>query len=104
LAAEGLPVAQGTVCGALKSTADLLVPLESAIVERNAQAAHVHADETSWRVFEQTEGKDGYRWWLWVFLAQDTAVFTMDPTRSTAVLDRHFGIDRTDPTPPQGGG
>jgi transposase len=102
LAAEGLQVAQGTVCGALKSTADLLVPLESAIVERNAQAVHVHADETSWRVFEQTEGKDSYRWWLWVLLAQDTVVFTMDPTRSTKVLERHFGIDRTDPTLPQG--
>jgi transposase len=102
LAAEGLQVPEGTVCGVLKSTAQLLVPLESAIVERNAGAVHVHADETSWRVFEQTEGKDGYRWWLWVFLAQDTVVFTMDPTRSTAVLERHFGIDRTDPTLPQG--
>jgi len=102
LAADGLPVAEGTVCGALRSTADLLVPLESAIVERNAQAGHVHADETSWRVYEQTEGKDGYRWWLWVFLADDTAVFTMDPTRSTAVLERHFGIDRTDQTLPAG--
>lgn len=102
LAAEGLGVPEGTVCGALKSTAQLLVPLESAIVERNAHAVHVHADETSWRVFEQTEGKDSYRWWLWVFLAQDTVVFTMDPTRSTAVPQRHFGIDRTDPTLPQG--
>lgn len=101
LAADGLQVAEGTVCGALKSTADLLATLESAIVERNAQAVHVHADETSWRVFEQTEGKDGYRWWLWVFLAQDTVVFTMDPTRSTAVLERHFGIDRTDRMLPQ---
>jgi hypothetical protein len=102
LAAEGLPVPEGTVCGALKSTAELLATLELAIVERNAQAAHVHADETSWRVFEQTEGKDGYRWWLWVFLAQDTVVFTMDPTRSMAVLERHFGIDHTDPTLPRG--
>lgn len=102
LAAEGLPVPEGTVCGALKSTAELLATLELAIVERNAQAAHVHADETSWRVFEQTEGKDGYRWWLWVFLAQDTVVFTMDPTRSMAVLERHFGIDRTEATLPRG--
>jgi transposase len=102
LAAEGFQVPEGTVCGALKSTAQLLVPLESAIVARNAHAVHVHADETSWRVFEQTEGKDGYRWWLWVFLAQDTVVFTMDPTRSTAVLQRHFGIDRTDQTLPPG--
>lgn len=102
LAAEGLGVPEGTVCGALRSTAELLVPLESAIVERNAHAVHVHADETSWRVFEQIEGKNSYRWWLWVFLAQDTVVFTMDPTRSTAVLARHFGIDRTEATLPQG--
>jgi transposase len=63
LAAEGFGVPEGTVCGALKSTAELLVPLESAIVARSAHAVHVHADETSWRVFEQTEGKDAYRWW-----------------------------------------
>jgi transposase len=78
LAAEGLRVPEGTLCGVLKGVADLLLPLEQAIVERNAQAVHVHADETSWRVFEQTEGKQGHRWWLWVFLAPDTVVFTMD--------------------------
>jgi hypothetical protein len=53
----------------------------------------VHADETTWRVYERPDGKDGYRWWLWVFLADDTVVFTMDPTRSASVLDTHFGID-----------
>jgi hypothetical protein len=80
----------------LKAVADLLVPLEEAIRARNATAVHVHADETSWRVFEQIEGKDGHRWWLWVFIAEDTVVFRMDPTRNTTVLERHFGIERTD--------
>jgi transposase len=102
LAAEGLDVAQGSVTGALKAVADLLVPLEEAIVARNAQAVHVHADETSWRVFEQTEGKDGHRWWLWVLIAEDTVVFRMDPTRSATVLERHFGIDRADGALAQG--
>lgn len=102
LSAAGLEVAEGTVCGALKSVADLLVPLETAIAGRNAQAVHVHADETSWRVFEQTDGKEGHRWWLWVFLAEDTVVFTVDPTRSTAVLQRHFGIDPGDEALPGG--
>ena len=69
LAADGLDVAEGTISGALKAAADLLVPLEDAIGARNAEAVHVHADETSWRVFEQAEGKDGHRWWLWVFTA-----------------------------------
>jgi hypothetical protein len=52
---------------------------------------HVHADETIWRVFEQaTGGKDGHRWWLWVFITEDTAVFRMDPARFSAVLGMSF--------------
>ncbi len=102
LAADGLEVAEGTVAGALKAVADLLAPLQEAIVARNAQAVHVHADETSWRVFEQVEGRDGHRWWLWVFIAEDTVVFRMDPTRSTTVLERHFGVDRADERLAQG--
>jgi transposase len=102
LGAEGLDVAEGTVAGALKAVADLLVPLEEAVAARNADAVHVHADETSWRVFESTEGKDGHRWWLWVFIAQDTVVFRMDPTRAATVLERHFGVDRADERLAQG--
>jgi transposase len=94
LAAEGLEVSEGTLTGALHHMAALLEPLREAIVARNAAAVHVHADETTWRVYERPDGKDGYRWWLWVFIADDTVVFTMDPTRSASVLDTHFGIDR----------
>ena len=61
----------------------------------------MHADETSWRVFEQVEGKDGHRWRLWVFIAGNTVVFRMDLTRSTA-LERHFGVDRADGALAQG--
>ncbi len=80
---------------------ELLAPLEQAVIERNA-AAHLHADETSWRVFEQVEGKEGHRWWLWVFVAADTVVFRMDPTRSAALLTGHLGIERTDTALPEG--
>jgi transposase len=102
LAAEGLDVAEGTLSGALKAVHALLAPLEAAIAARNAAATHVHADETTWRVFEQIDGKDGTRWWLWVFVADDTVVFVMDPTRSAKVAERHFGIDRRDGTLPEG--
>lgn len=94
LAAGGLEVAEGTLSGVLKQVHALLAPLEQAIATRNRAAGHVHADETGWRVFERVEGKDGTRWWLWVFVAPDTVVFTMDPTRSAAVLERHFLVDR----------
>jgi transposase len=102
LAAEGLEVSEGTLTGALHNMAALLEPLREAIVARNAAAVHVHADETTWRVYERPDGKDGYRWWLWVFLADDTVVFTMDPTRSASVLDTHFGIDRAEQKLPEG--
>jgi len=42
------------------------------------------------------EDKTGHKWWLWVFIAEDTIVFRMDATRSNSVLDTHFGITETD--------
>ena len=96
LAAEGLAVPEGTLAGALKALAGLLVPLETAIRARNATATHVHADETTWRVYEHLEGKTGHKWWLWVFIAADTVVFRMDATRSNTVLDTQFGIQAAD--------
>jgi transposase len=102
LAAEGLDVAEGTLTGALKALAGLLGPLSEAITARNAAAGHVHADETSWRVYEKTENGGGPRWWLWVFISDDTVVFRMDPTRSATVLHTHFGIDGDDTSLPDG--
>jgi len=102
LAADGLEAPEGTLAGVLKALAGLLEPLESAIRARNAAAVHVHSDETTWRVYEQVEGKTGHRWWLWVFIAADTVVFRMDSTRSTSVLETHFGINRADGELPDG--
>ena len=69
LAAEGLAVPEGTLAGVLKALAGLLVPVETAIRARNSAATQVHADETTWRVYEQVEDKTGHKWWLWVFIA-----------------------------------
>jgi transposase len=96
LAAEGLAVPEGTLAGVLKALAGLLVPVETAIRARNSAATHVHADETTWRVYEQVEDKTGHTWWLWVFIAEDTVVFRMDATRSNAVVDTQFGITAAD--------
>jgi len=96
LAAEGLAVPEGTLAGVLKALAGLLEPVETAIRARNSAATHVHADETTWRCYEQVEDKTGHKWWLWVFIAEDTIVFRMDPTRSNAVVDAQFGITAAD--------
>lgn len=102
LTADGLDVAEGTLSGALNALGSLLKPLSDEITARNAAAGHIHADETSWRVYEKTEGKDGHRWWLWVFISDDTVVFRMDPTRSTAVLHTHFGFTSEQTVLPEG--
>jgi transposase len=96
LAAEGLAVSEGTLAGVLKALAGLLEPVEAAIRARNGAATQVHADETTWRVYEQVEDKTGHTWWLWVFIAEDTVVFRMDATRSNSVLDTQFGIRASD--------
>jgi transposase len=96
LAAEGPAVPEGTLAGVLKAPAGLLEPVETAIRARNSAATHVHADETTWRVYQQVEDKTGHKWWLWVFIAADTVVFRMDPTRSNSVVDTQFGITAAD--------
>jgi transposase len=89
----GLEVAAGTVAGGLERLEPLFQPLYDALLSRNAQAAFAQADETRWMVFIDVEGKTGYRWWLWVFLGEDTVVFRLDSTRSHEVPEGHFPAD-----------
>ena len=93
LARQGADVSPGTLAGACAQAGALLAPLEEAITARSRESWHLHADETTWRVFAPRDGDGPARWWLWVFLGPDTACFVMDPTRAGAVLARHAGID-----------
>jgi transposase len=99
LARHGADVSPATLAGACAQAGALLAPLAEAITARSRESWHLHADETTWRVFAPREG-DGpangpVKWWLWVFIGPDTVCFVMDPTRSGAVLERHAGIDKT---------
>jgi transposase len=94
LSAEGAEVASGSLIGALKDVAALVRPWAAAIAARLPQAGHVHADETSWQVFEQVEGKDSSRWWLWTFLTDQVTVFVIDPSRGAKAAATALGIDR----------
>jgi transposase len=86
----GLDVSAGTVTGGLERLEPSFQPLYDALLLRNAQSAFAQADETRWMVFIDPEGKTGYRWWLWVFLGEDTVAFRLDPTRSHEVPEGHF--------------
>jgi transposase len=89
----GLDVAPGTVADGLQRLEPLFQPLYDALLKRNAASAFAQADETRWMVFIALDGKTGYRWWLWVFLGDDTVVFRLDPSRSHDVPEDHFPAD-----------
>ena len=89
----GLDLAPGTVAGGLKRLEPLFTPVYDALLARGAQAGFAQADETRWLVFIEQEGKVGHRWWLWVFLTEDTVVFRLDPSRSHDVPEGHFAAD-----------
>jgi transposase len=93
LARQGAKISPATLAGTCAQAGTLLAPLAEAITERSRGSWHLHADETTWRVFAPRDRDGPAKWWLWVFIGPDTVCFVMDPTRSGAVLARHAGID-----------
>ncbi len=93
LSRQGAAISAATLAGTCAQAAGLLEPLAGAIAERNRDSWHLHADETTWRVFAPGDGGGPAKWWLWVFIGPDTVCFVMDPSRSGQVLARHAGIE-----------
>ncbi|MGH3282904.1 MAG: IS66 family transposase, partial [Trebonia sp.] len=93
LSRQGAEISPATLAGTCAQAAGLLAPLADAIAVRNRESWHLHADETTWRVFAPKDGDGPAKWWLWVFIGPDTVCFVMDPSRSGQVLARHAGID-----------
>ena len=85
-----LDLAPGTVTDGLQRLEVLLRPIYQALQERNRQGDLHQADETRWPVFVLLEGKEGYGWWLWVFLGPDTVVFLLDVSRGHEVPENHY--------------
>ena len=90
---QDLRISQGTVTGGLKRMVALFEPLYEMLIEKNVSEALWHADETRWSVFEELLGKQGYRWYLWVFRSPSSVVYVLDPSRSASVPEEHFGKD-----------
>ena len=93
LARLGAEISPATLAGTCARAGALLAPVAGAIAERSRGSWHLHADETTWRVFAPGDCGGPAKWWLWVFIGPDTVCFVMDPSRSGAVLARHAGID-----------
>jgi len=93
LKGHGLSLSMGTIIDGVKKLLPLFIPVYDAIVKRSVAAKHWHADETGWKVFEEVEGKNTSRWYLWIFHNEETVVYKIDPSRSSKVLFEHFGKD-----------
>jgi transposase len=89
----GLDLAASTVNTGLERLQPLFTPIYEAIRDRNRLSKYHQADETRWFVFAEKAGKIGYRWWLWVFLGEDTVVFVLDASRSHEVPQKHFDAE-----------
>ncbi len=78
LAHDGLDLAEGTLAGVFAACAALLAPLAELITARNAEAGHLHVDETSW--------------------PQRTSTHTgTPPSRGASRHRRRVGLASTDP-------
>jgi len=74
LGRQGAEVSTATLAGTCAQAGALLVPVADAITARSRGSWHLHADETTWRVFAPREGDEPAKWWLWVFTAPRGAV------------------------------
>jgi transposase len=91
LALHGLSIPPGSAGDGLKRLAPLFEPVYAALEERSERAGWWQADETRWSVFETTKTKSTYRWYLWVFISDESVVHVIDPTRSARVIEEHLG-------------
>ena len=91
LRAHGLDLAH--VTDGLRRLAPLFAPLREALIARSRTAAHWHADETRWQVFEASSEHACQRWCLWVFWSAEVVVFTQPVRRGcrSAFCDRDGG-------------
>jgi len=63
---------------------------EEEIINHQMTEDRFHNDESSWKVFENVEGKIGNRWWLWVSRSDSVVYFQIAPGRGANVPVEHF--------------
>lgn len=86
-------VSQGTLTNGFKRLYDdgVFQPLYNDIHQRVSSSKHQQKDETGWKVFQETEGKKGFAWYLMVTLGMDCTFFEIEPTRSRDIAKRTIG-------------
>jgi transposase len=95
LSTHGLDLSLGTLTDGLHQLLPYFEPIYEALAAHSRQQPLWHADETRWQVFATIEGKVGYRWYLWVFHAEEVVVFVLAAGRAHDVPEDYLGPDAT---------
>ena len=74
----GLKVTEGALAQALQRLSNWLLVEKKEILKAIRESPHLHIDETGWRM-------DGKNHWLWAFVNQKLAYYTIDKSRARKV-------------------
>jgi transposase len=91
LRTRGLDLSLGTVTDALQRLLPLFEPVYEALAAHSRRQPLWHGDETRWLVFATSEGKVGFRWYLWVFHSAEVVVFVLAQGRAHDVPEQYLG-------------
>ncbi len=91
LKTRDLDLSLGTVTEALQRLLPLFEPMYEALAAHSRRQPLWHGDETRWLVFATIEGKVGFRWYLWVFHAEEVVVFVLAQGRAHDVPEQYLG-------------
>jgi transposase len=86
----GASVAVSTMSGGMKKIHGLIDGLFFKIKDHAKGATQWNMDETTWRVFGESERKASNKWWLWVVVTPDCCVYLLDPSRSASLPTDFF--------------
>jgi hypothetical protein len=73
----------GGLVAAWQRLAEVLEPWYVQIGDQARASAHLHADETGWRM-------NGATWWLWCFANRRSCYYLLDPSRGSPALEKFF--------------
>ncbi len=81
---SGVRASEGALVGAVKMLAGYLGEEYERLRQEVRRLAHVHVDETGWRV-------NGGNQWLWDFIGEKAALYSIDKHRSSDVAEETLG-------------
>ena len=91
LALRKFGLSLGTVTGGFRIIRELIEPLYQEIAAFCKGENYWNADETSWRVFLDKDGKKiAKKWWLWVIAGKRAVTYILDSSRSRRVPEEFF--------------